>query len=258
MKYVVFSLLLLPLNTAFAQDMKTVEQGLREAFHRIDFWNAYSGDDSTINRYDSLVAANTQFQQLLMQLTAKFPATLQYDFPRLKDSGLIIVTSRDQKLRTYSWNSYTGGSMRIYERVFQYRSSSGVFATDQTGTDEHDDVAWIWKIVPFHAGTHTYYLFFDRAITCGVCRGEGVKVYSIGSRKIEGPLSLFKSDGQEDADLSVEFREFGRTNRSTSGHAILYDSLRHTFQVPSTDDINGTLTDRYTTYKWTGSYFVKQ
>ena len=258
MKNFFFGLLLVPFNIALAQDMKTVEQGLREAFHRIDFWYTYSGDDSTINRYDSLVAANNQFQEVLTQLTTKFPATLQYEFPRLKDSGLIIVTSPDRKLRIYSWNSHTGGSMQIYERVFQYRTPGGVYSTDQTGTDEHDAVEWIWKIASFHSGNHTYYLAFSRAITCGVCRGEGVKVYSFGDRSLKGPLSLFKSDGLERTNLSVEFRDFGRTRLSTSYHAIVYNSLRHTFQVPATDEINGTLTDQYTAYKWSGSYFAKQ
>ena len=257
-KFAALALLLLPYSTAVAQDMKTIEQNLLHVFQRIQYWDSYSGQDSTINRYDSLEAANTRFQQALTQSTTQFPGTLQYGFRQLQDSGMVIATSPDRKLRAYSWNSHTGGSMVIYERVFQYLTPTGVRSTDQTGSEDHDGVEWIWKITPFHNRNDTYYLAFSRAITCGACRSEAVKVYSIATRNLQGPLPLFKSDGVKNAALSVDFRDFGRTALLKSGHAIVYDSVHHSFQVRSTDEMEGTLSDPYHIYRWTGNYFAKQ
>jgi len=257
-KFTALALLLLPFSTAVAQDMKTIEQNLLQVFQRIKYWNSYSDLDSTINRYDSLEAANTRFQRALTQSTTQFPATLQYGFRQLQDSGMVIATSPDRKLRVYSWNSHTGGSMVIYERVFQYLTPTGVRSTDQTGSDEHDGVEWIWKIAPFHTRNHTYYLAFSRAITCGACRSEAVKAYSIATRNLQGPLPLFMSDGVKNAVLSVDFRDFGRTAPLKSGHAIVYDSVHHSFRVPSTDEMDGTLSAPYHIYRWTGNYFAKQ
>lgn len=238
--------------------MKSVEQRLLPVFQRIAYWNSYSGDDSTINRYDSLEAANNTFQQVLTQVTAKYPASLHYSFASLRDSGLIAATSPDGKLRIYSWNSHTGGSMQIFKRVFQYQGPPGVRSTDQAGSSEQDGVEWSWKIMLFRTGRRSYYLAFNRAITCGVCRGEAVKVYSIGDKGLEGPLSLFRSDGLENSGLSIEFRDFGSKSLSRSGHAITYDSLLHTFKVPIIDEMNGTLSDHYITYAWEDGHFVKQ
>ena len=161
-------------------------------------------------------------------------------------------------IRIYSWNTHTGGSMQIYGRVFQYQTSIGVRSIDESGSAKDDAIEWIWKITPFRTSSHTYYLAFNRAITCGSCRVEGVKVYSISDRDLKGPLSLFKSDRIATAELGVEFRDFGRAAFSMSGHAIVYDSVRHIFKVPKLDEMNDTLSNQYTTYAWTGAYFLRQ
>ena len=96
MKIVASTLLLLASQSAFAQDMKTVEQRLLPVFQRIEFWtDPILGKIVTINRTDSLEAVNNKFQQELTQVTTKYPASLQYSFPFLRDSGLIITTSPD-------------------------------------------------------------------------------------------------------------------------------------------------------------------
>lgn len=108
--------------------MSMVEHTLSKKFQRIAYWRDYPKDDTTVAFDDSLGMANLDFQNSLLKIASTYPASLKYDFTLLQDSGLIIATSDDHRLRIYSWDSELGGTAHNFMSVFQFRGARGVQA----------------------------------------------------------------------------------------------------------------------------------
>jgi len=257
MKPTILSILLFAAIIAVGQNPADIERQLLVPWRQMHYWGThFSFEDSTIDRLDSLEKADTLFHQELAAAINSCPACLAYDFPVLRDSGLVITTSADGKFRIYAWDNEAGGSMRYFEHVLQYRSPAGIKATMLGGSSMDDEGGWFELIHPFKTATVTYYLAFSRAIACGVCRMETVRAFRIGSNGLIGPIKLFKKGSTLNDDIHLEFRDFDR--RRTSGpmlHGLKYDSLRRTIKVPSLDEMEGAPTAPYTTYRWNGHYF---
>lgn len=247
-------------SSVFGQNMAPIDQGLLAKFHRIDYWLSYDGQDSTLDKYDSLDKANMAFRKALLQVANTYPASMSYDFPLLRDSARVrITTAKDGKLRIYSWDTRTGGSMLIFDNVFQYRTTQGIQASLQPGSAETSEVGWCAGLYPLKASNKTYYLLLERSITCGACRVESAKAYTIGSNALIGPIKIFKTGAKLENQISLEFREFDRgTTTWFLPHVIRYNSAKHEICLPTgTDEMNGTPNDQYVTYRWTGDCFSK-
>src|ERR1700759_5078448 len=126
---------------SFAQSPAVVEADIVSSFKKIGYWNAYrfshSGSaDTSVNAYDSVGKANKAFREKLAYYTSKYPFTLNLKFKDLEDSFLTILTSKDGSFRIYSWDNSLGGTMRYYENVFQYKTSSGVSAALKADTSD--------------------------------------------------------------------------------------------------------------------------
>lgn len=121
-KTLIVSLLLFSINS-FGQNLKVIDHQLNDSFKRINYWTFNKGntDDDLVNSYDSLEKANDHFETMLLKYTAANSQTLNFNFKNLVDSGLIIATSEDKLFRIYSWNTWTGGTMRVFRNVYQYK-----------------------------------------------------------------------------------------------------------------------------------------
>jgi hypothetical protein len=260
MKFLPACLLAFLSSSVFGQKMAALDQGLLAKFHRIDYWLSYDSQDSTVDKYDSLDKANIAFRKALLQVTNTYPASMSYDFPLLRDSARVrITTAKDGKLRIYSWNTLTGGSMLIFDNIIQYKTVKGVHSSPQPGLAEDGEVGWCTGLYPLKAGNKTYYLILERSITCGVCRVESAKAYTIGSNALIGPIKIFKTEAKLENQISLEFREFDRgTTTWFLPHVIHYNSAKHELSLPTgTDEMNGMPNDQLVTYHWTGAYFSK-
>ena len=251
------AILLLSGIAVWGQTPADIERQLLVPWGRMHYWGThFSFDDSTIDRVDSLEKADTLFHREFATAINGCPACLAYDFPVLRDSGLVITTSADGKFRIYAWDNEAGGSMRYFDHVLQYRSAGGTKATMLDGSSMDAEGGWFELIHPFKAASVTYYLAFSRAIHCGVCRVETVRAFRIGSNGLIGPIKLFKKGTRLEDDIHLEFRDFDhRRTPKPMLHALKYDSNQQTIKVPSLDEMEGAPTPPYTTYRWTGSYF---
>lgn len=114
------------LSITNGQNIKLIDKNLTTEFNKINYW--YNRTNENIDAYDSLEAANTMFEKLLLKFTNLNSKTISYNFKNLIDSGLIITTSEDGLFRIYTWNTRTGGTMRFYKTIFQYRNTNGTFS----------------------------------------------------------------------------------------------------------------------------------
>jgi hypothetical protein len=257
MKPTILTILLFAAANSFGQTPAEIERQLLVPWGQMHYWGTrHSFEDSTLDPVDSLEKADTLFHQKFAKAINGCPACLAYDFPVLRDSGLIITTSADGKFRIYCWDNEAGGSMRYFDHVLQYRSPVGIKATTLGGSPLDEEIGWFELIHPFRTASATYYLAFSRAIRCGVCRMEAVRAFRIGRQGLIGPIRLFKKGSEQNDDIHLEFRDFDRQRTAKPMlHGLKYDSVRQTINVPSLDEMEGAPTARYTTYRWTGHYF---
>jgi hypothetical protein len=258
MKPSILAILLLSGNSICAQTPAEIEQRLLIPWGRVHFWGShFSFEDSTIDRVDSLEKADTALHQEFAKAINSCPASLAYDFPVLRDSGLVITNSADGKFRIYAWDNESGGSMRYYDHVLQYRSAKAITATILGGSSMDEEIGWYELIHPFKTANATYYLAFSRAIVFGVGRVETVRAFRIGNNALIGPIKLFVKGSQVTDNISLEFRDFDHRRTSQPMlHALKYDSIHQTISIPSLDGMEGAPTAPYTTYRWNGRYFL--
>jgi hypothetical protein len=258
MKPIILVLLVLSGLGATGQTPAEIEQQLLGPWERVHYWGShFSFADSTIDRTDSLDKADSVLHETFAQAINSCPACLTYDFPFLRDSGLVITSSADGKFRAYVWDNEAGGSMRYFDHVFQYQVGNKIKATMLKGTSEDNEIGWFVLICPFRAATATYYLTFSRSAISGSGRVETATAFRIGKDSLIGPIKLFRKDGRPEDQVGIEFMDFRfRITKGQKLHALVYDGVHQTIKIPHLDEIYGNPTGQYTPYRWNGRYFV--
>ncbi len=72
--------------------------------------------------YDSIKYYDRLFQEKLAYYTSHFPSSLSYPFNQLDQNNYIsIATSKDGKLRIYSWDTWDGGTMHSTMNLLQFK-----------------------------------------------------------------------------------------------------------------------------------------
>jgi hypothetical protein len=112
-----------------AQTLPVIERELIGRLDNISKFGTYGG-----NFDDKVYAENKAFKTALLTYGRRSDV-MRYLFPKLKEK-MQITTSRDGKLRIYSWDQETGGTMHDHDSVFQYRGTSGKVLTWADNDDE--------------------------------------------------------------------------------------------------------------------------
>ena len=127
-------------TSAFAQNVKNEERKLNETFAKTNYWASYDGSSDKINALDSVLKYDSIFSKQLSKRLKTDPATISYNFKTLVENGMKVVTSEDGNFRIYSWDDETGGTMRRFNKIFQFRNKKKVLAKEITnGNDGADD-----------------------------------------------------------------------------------------------------------------------
>ena len=96
-----------------------------------DFTKQVTSYISEINRFrtdglfDSLEKVNTALLTYLQEKSTTTPELLDIDLSSMDTAGMIILTSEDKKFRIYCWDTETGGTMRFFNSLIQYRTGKG-------------------------------------------------------------------------------------------------------------------------------------
>ena len=101
----------------------------------LGYLDAASKSGSYSDGYDEEknTKANDAIRQTL-ERAGKRLDVLHYAFPNLK-KRMAVATSCDGKLRIYSWDLETGGTMHDFECVYQYQGNSGTVRTWSASDD---------------------------------------------------------------------------------------------------------------------------
>lgn len=253
-----FTILILMLfsKIVFAQSLKTVENILNESFQKIDYWSSNNRTDK--HSFDSLYASNAKFEKLLLKYTSTLPETINYNFELLKKNGLQIATSEDGIFRIYSWDDGTGGTMRFFKNIYQYKVNQKVFSKTSPEFDEKDAGCFYYQINDINSSNKKFYITQGTAILSSGLSYHIVKIFSIDNNKLNDNAKLIKTKTGIRNQIGYEVDLTARTNRDreVGNYKIEYDEKNKVISIPLILE-NSKVTGEKIRYQFKGKYFEK-
>ena len=239
----------------FAQTPKAIEADLLNAFKKINYWDEQK---NSTGADDSLNKANEVFSKKLADYTVKYPFTINQPFNLLKKEHLDVCTSSDGLFRIYSWDTWLGGSMHIFENVFQYKvgnKTMSVFHPLKWGGEVVS--YWFPKVYTLKAKDKTYYLGIYGGIFSTKDAGTGIQVFAIENGRLNEDVKLIKTSTGLHSKLYYDYDFFSIVDiKFELRPTITFDAATQTIRLPLVDG-KGKFTSKYITYKFTGQYFEK-
>ena len=105
-----------------AQNLKNSEEKLIDTYQKLS-------DLKEENQSGDLFYKKSQeFSGLFKKIIRNNPASLSYSFQYLVDKKVAFVsTSEDGNVRVYNWDTQTGGTMKNFDQIIQFRSAGKVY-----------------------------------------------------------------------------------------------------------------------------------
>jgi hypothetical protein len=235
------------------------QHNLLKQFEKILYWADYDGTDAKINQYDSLERANQVFSANLLSYTLQQPSSITDALSAIRDKGLWIATSDDGLFRIYSWDDLTGGTMRYFKTIFQYKSNGKLYSKvirNETSLEDLGD--WYSDIYTFKNDSKTYYIAVRHGIYSSKDCYQGIKIFSIANGVLQHDVKLIKTKTGIRNELGFNFDFFSVVDRTERPVKLInYNEDEKTIGIPVVLE-NGKVTNKLIVYKFTGAYFEKK
>ena len=201
--------------------------------------------------YDSLIAANNVFEDYFKKCLHN-PSTLTANFNNAQKEGLRCVTSNDGKVRFYSWDTWTGGTMHNFSDLVQYKNNNGI-AVDRIREDG-DPGYFYMDAYSIKAKDRTIYMAKYHAIGSTRDVGEGIVAYALK----DGVLSnakVFLTKTQSLDRIEYGFDFFSINDSNGVKPEIHFSNDLHTLYVPIVKK-DGSFTKDFLIYVFDGNNYV--
>ena len=262
MKSAVFLLVTVLALSAFthAQSLVRVETELLGHIDKLAKASNYGGTRD----YDTLAKENVALQNALLKY-GKRADVLTYKFPKLSKK-VYLTTSRDGKFRAYSWDSEEGGTQHDYVTVLQYRGKSGkVYAWSVAHTqnlEERGAGSFVHEIFQTDTAAGPVYLAVSTLIGSTSYAGQTISAYRIDGEQLDRTPKVIKTRSGLKSSISFGFDFFSVVDRPERPVRLFtYDDAKKSFRFPVVIEDRktpqGRVTNRYITYRFDGSHFVK-
>lgn len=253
---VTFPIILLLIVSGFAQTPRSIESTLLRRLEAIDRWSNYGQTPD----FDKLEKENDALKADLIRF-GRMPATLAYPFTKLKEK-MYVVTSRDNRLRIYSWDRQTGGTMHDFDNVFQYRGKSGKVYT--WTADDGDDAAGVFYHDLFQVDSRSgpIYLGVSTFIGSTSLAGAAIDAIIIDGEKLVPDAKRIRTASGMQNSIGFGYDFFSVVDRPERPIKLFkFDAVRKTFSFPVVIEDEktpqGRVTNRLITYRFDGTNFVK-
>lgn len=195
---------------------------------------------------------------------------IDYPFSKLTaENAIKVATSADKKLRFYSFNTRMGGTMQMYDTLYQSRHQTkdkNKGATKETINTievsqeiEGDNLYFVSKIHSLTGKTDTYYVVIANRIASSQDATQTAMAYRIKHGKLE-PVKLFKTAKKSYSEIAVGYNFFSALDRFKNKYkqerpipVIRYDKIKGQLLFALVKDDR--VTDKDLVYEWTGDAF---
>jgi len=249
-----------------AQAPTEVERQILAKLETISATGTYSGD----YREDDNSSANSELSGLLLKQGHRLDV-LRYGFPKLKDK-MGVATSKDGKLRIYSWDTETGGTMHEHSSVIQYQGASGKVHTwtYDPPADESEDApvasgigtgGYYMRILQVDSTKRPIYLAISLSIGCGQCHGQSVEAVQIDGDSVIRDARIIKTASGLTNSIDFAYAPATIPKSLSEDSLVRFNVAEKSFSIPvvieDEEAGNGRVTTRTITYRFNGTHFVK-
>lgn len=203
---------------------------------------------------DSLTAVySKQFSDSLVQIIKNNNSTFHFPFEKLqKENALDVITSLDKKLRVYSWDTHSGGTMRFYNQIFQYDTNGNTKVDIHLASE--DSQAFFSKIYSVQtANNETIYLVISNSILSNKYAMQHIHAYKISKDTLQS-VPAFKTKTNTLDKISVEYDFFSVVDRPERPVELI--TLEHNTLKIALVDENEQVTNKHLIYEWNGTHFI--
>lgn len=209
-----------------------------------------------------LARENKQLKQKLLRY-ARNANSLKYAFKGL-EGKMYIATSKDGKFRIYSWDTNTGGTMKFFDGIYQYKTKRGrIYAKAFRQTQEFAARGFYYQIFQLDAGGKTYYLANSTNVLSNSQMHQDLEMYAIEGERLNDDVRLIRTSTAFRNSVGFDYDFFSVVNRRERPVKLFWwDEAKKQFRFPVVvkDDKfpnGGRVTDRFITYRFNGREFVR-
>lgn len=242
-----------------AQSLSKIEGELVSHLNKLEAASNYTGSRDQ----DVQTKENLALRRALLKY-GKRSDVLRYTFPKL-GKLLFIRTSNDGKLRTYSWDTESGGTMHDYWTVYQFLGKTG--RTYSWASPYYEDVgdrgigAFVHDIFQTNTNNGTIYLEVSTFIGSTSLAGQSITAIKINGNKLGDPKVIKTGSGFTNT-VRFEYDFFSVVDRPERPIKLFsFNEKEKSFRFPvviqDEKTPQGRVTDKFITYKFNGKYFVK-
>lgn len=207
--------------------------------------------------WDKLEAENENFETFFKKTISGNPSSLTYSFDSLKSSNIHIVTSDDNQLRIYSWDTWLGGTMHDFKNIFQFKSNDQIHTTLVKSNVEIVEEAY----VPFYSdiftlktASQTYYLAVNNGIYTSKDLSQSIIAFHINYDKLE-KANIFKTENGLTNSIDINFNFLSVADRPERPLQLInYDNEKKIISLPIVDE-DENVTDVFFQYMFNGEVF---
>lgn len=205
---------------------------------------------------------NKQLKQKFLKF-ARNAGSLGYGFKGL-EGKVYVATSKDGKFRIYSWDTNTGGTMKFFDGIYQYKSKRGrVYAKPFQQTQEFSARGFYYQIFQLDAGGKTYYLANSTTILSTSQLHQDLEMYTIDGERLKDDVRLIRTSTAFRDSVGFDYDFFSVVDRPERPVKLFWwDEAKKQFRLPVVLEDKkfpngGRVTNRFITYRFNGKYFVK-
>ena len=175
-------------------------------------------------------------------------------------AGLMAFTSTDKKVRCYSWDTLTGGTMHVFYSLIAYDAGNDQFkclVLNPATPESEGDPGSCFEALDTIKTTDgkTVYLTQDLFIGSGMIHGRTIKAYVITNGKLT-KYPFFQAGTKNLDSISFDFDEYGDATQFELSKD--QKTLKIPIIKPAGKDAPGSghATGKYLTYLFNGTKFV--
>ena len=243
-------------SAAITQTPASVEREMLGYLDQINKYGTYGG------AYESqkVEKGNSDLKKSLVSY-AKRADILTYRFRKLIGK-MYVATSRDGRLRIYSWDTNTGGTMHDFENVYQYRGKSGKVYSWTRKDEPQDSGSFFTEIFQADVASRPIYLGVSTWIGSTSMGGQTISAYKIDGDKLDTAAKVIKTRSGVTNSVGFSYDFFTVVDhRERPVRLFYFDESKKSFRFPVVIEDKrtpqGRVTNKYITYRFDGKYFVK-
>lgn len=233
--------------------LKRMDRKLAKQYAKIITFRQRGNSDAVV------VVAERNFAKALTSYISQNPSSFTYSFPHLLATrDIMIATSPDSLFRIYSWDKYSGGSMRFTGLLYQYKTKDKVHVAlaYELHRLRKDPGLLFDKIDTLNTENGRYYLAFGDGAYSNLIGGRHLKFFRIKINQLVDTVALLQSrSGEWINEIRYNYNLGLNYPSDTLPNALLFNNKQNTLNFPIVDPMKDSVTSRSEIYQFNGSYF---